>query len=536
MVALMSYAYISPVFWFVMLVMTVVVAFYLALTTLYSWCRKHQTTLLTRGMHSLKSSKRLELKLHSLFLSKIISEDTIKNISFNDISQEAIFILAITVLDKDSGKPLQKYVNIYEQGMEIQPSMCYLTTSVIRKREKTNTNIKGKLYYVQVHENSIMGQAKLIFCFSERNTDYNVTIKIHSIVDDNYEEITNYRSKSNTCFILVSDQLMYRSNPEHDLPLIQVTAPLKGRRYLQLNETLSQLTFSGNSKKIIEFIEVMNKSNIIPLDIKALVYIFLGCSSMFQGDQSYEETLLAFSHALELSSKIECINGRLLEGMVYIYMAHVNRYFSEYEKSLENTEKAKIKFFNVVPCHDTGMVYFQEALLLLYEADFKLTAETKIKALTCLDMWAKHSQRDKDFRSISLFSYALINKALLHLNQFLQGLHYAAEIVAEIDAPQLTEQDLQEAKSCLDAIPEAFHEKHEQSDYKVEYYFALSEYYRLAGDYKLAKKHLKLTKKQTKWGNSGFDIALIDTRLAMLSDTQDYYDSDEEWDDLMNVF
>ena len=179
------------------------------------------------------------------------------------------------------------------------------------------------------------------------------------------------------------------------------------------------------------------------------------------------------------------------------------------------------------------MVYFQEALLLLDEADFKLTAKTKIKALAHLGMWAEHSKQGKDYMSVSLFSYALVNKALLHLNQFRLWLDYVD--IPEIDASQLTEQDLQEAKGCLDAIPDEFREKHEQSDYKVEYYFVLSEYYRLAGDYKLAKKHLKLTKKQAKWGNSGFDIALIDTRLAMLSDTQDYYDSDEEWDDLMNV-
>ena len=301
-------------------------------------------TLTKEGMHFLKSSGRLELQIHSLSSLKImavnVSEDTIKNISFNDISREAIFILAITVLDKDSDKPLQKYVDIYEQGMEIQPSTCYLTTSVNRKRNKTNTNTKGKLYYVQIHENSIMGQAKLIFCFSEPNTEYNVTIKIHSIVDDNCEEVTNYRSKSNTFSVLISDQLMYHLNPKHDLPLIEVAAPLKGRRYLELNEALSPLTFSGNSQKIINFVALMNESTRIPCDIKALVYISLGCSSMFRGGQSYKEALLAFSHALKLSSKSECINGRLIEGMVYIYMAQVNRYFGEHEKSLKNTKKA----------------------------------------------------------------------------------------------------------------------------------------------------------------------------------------------------
>ena len=44
-------------------------------------------------------------------------------------------------------------------------------------------------------------------------------------------------------------------------------------------------------------------------------------------DRPYEETLMAFSHALELFSKIDCINGHLLERMVYIYMAYINLFY-----------------------------------------------------------------------------------------------------------------------------------------------------------------------------------------------------------------
>ena len=533
MVALMSYAYVSPVFWFVMLVMTVV-AFYLALTTLYRWYQKHWIKPLTReGMHSLKRSRRLELQIHSLSSSKImavnVSENTIKNISFNDISREAIFILAITVLDKDSGKPLQMYVDIYEQGMEIQPSTCYLTTSVNRK-QKTNTNTKGKLCYVQIRENSIMGQAKLVFCFSEPNTEYIITIKIHSIVDDNGEEITAYVSNSDTFSVLTLDRMIYHPAPKRDLPLIELAAPLKGRKYLRLKETLTQLANSGNSQKITNLTRGISKSTQIPYDILAVVYISLGCSSMFNRDQSYEEALMAFSHALELSSKIDCINGCLVEGMVYIYMAHVNRYFSEYEKSLENTEKAKIKFFNVAPCHETGMVYFQEAMLRLDNAGFKLTAETKQKVLSDMDTWVRHFQQGKDYELLSNFSYALIVKARIHLNMILRWLEYKHE--SEIETPDLTEEDLQEAKSCLDAVPEEFLKRNEPSDYKVEYHYTFSEYYRLTGDYKLAKKHLKLTKRQANWGIYTFD--LIGHKLSMLADTQ-IDSSDEEWVDILDM-
>ena len=504
----------------------------LASATIYRFLQNQLNKLLTKGVYTGKLKRRLDVKLkHQSSLAIVaVSKDVINKIDFNNLLQEEIFSLVVTILDRDSDTPVPMCVDIYEQGMELQPSTCYLTTSVIRKRKKPYTDIKGKVYNLQIHENSIMGQAKLIFCFSEPNTEYIITIKIHSIVDDNGEEITAYVSNSDTFSVLTLDRMIYHPAPKRDLPLIELAAPLKGRKYLRLKETLTQLANSGNSQKITNLTRGISKSTQIPYDILAVVYISLGCSSMFNRDQSYEEALMAFSHALELSSKIDCINGCLVEGMVYIYMAHVNRYFSEYEKSLENTEKAKIKFFNVAPCHETGMVYFQEAMLRLDNAGFKLTAETKQKVLSDMDTWVRHFQQGKDYELLSNFSYALIVKARIHLNMILRWLEYKHE--SEIETPDLTEEDLQEAKSCLDAVPEEFLKRNEPSDYKVEYHYTFSEYYRLTGDYKLAKKHLKLTKRQANWGIYTFD--LIGHKLSMLADTQ-IDSSDEEWVDILDM-
>ena len=526
----MLFAYSSPVFWFV--IAFIAVAIYLASATLYRWFQK-KLNILTAGIHSLKLP-RLQLKILSQSSSNVmaVSKD---NISFNDISQEELFVLVITVLDRDSDKPVLLFVDIYEQGMELQPSTCYLTTSVNRKRKKPNTKTKNKLYNVRIHENSIMGQAKLIFCFSESNTEYNITIKIHSIVDDNGVEVTNdYRIKGDTCSVLTFDRQMYYTAPQKDLPLIELVAPLKGKRYLQFMETLTKFTVSRNSQKLIEIAESLSKSTRMPYDFIPIVYICLGLSSVFNGNQSYEDSMIAFSHALELSAKCECVNCCLIEGTVYIYMAQVNRHFKRHEKSYENTQKAKIKFFNVMPCHDTSMVYFQEALLRLDKADFKLTAETKKKVLSDIDMWANHTKKSEDYRSLSLFSYSLIFKAQFHLN-IIQGWLLLKD-QTEIEVPQLTEEDLREAKASLDAVPEEFLEKHKPSDYKVEYYFVLSEYYRLSGNTKLAQKHFKLTERKTKWGNSAFNTKLIRTRLEMLSDAQDHSDSDEEWAEILDEY
>ena len=523
LVALMSFAYM---FWFIIVFMAL--SLQLASATIYRLLQNQLNKLLTRGVYTGKLKRRLDVKLNQQSSSTImaVSKDVINKLDFNNLLQEEIFSLVVTILDRDSDTPVPMYVDIYEQGMELQPSTCYLTTSVIRKRKKPNTDTKGKLYNLRIHENSIMGQAKLIFCFSELNTEYNITIKIHSIVDDNGEEITAYVSNSDTCSVLIFDRLIYHPAPKRDLPLIELAAPLKGRKYLRLKETLTQLAISGNSPKITNLI---SKSTQIPYDIIAVVYISLGCSSMFNRDQPYEKALMAFSHALELSSKIDCINGCLLEGIVYIYMAHVNRYFNEYEKSLENTEKAKIKFFNVAPCHDTGMVYFQEAMLRLDTSGFKLTAETKRKILSDMDTWVKHSQQGKDCKSLSLFSYALVVKARIHLNIIPKWLKYKHE------TPKLTEDDLKEAKSCLDVVPEEFVKRYKPSDCQVGYHNTLSEYYRLAGDYKLAKKHKKLAKRQANWGIYTFD--LIGHKLSMLADTQidSDSDSDEEWVDILDM-
>ena len=523
----MLFSYSSPVFWFV-----IAVAMYLASAPLYRWFQK-KLKILTAGIHSLKIPK-LQLKILSQSPSKVmaVSKD---DISFNDISQEELFILVITVLDRDSDRPVLLLVDIYEQGMELQPSTCYLTTSVIRNRKKPTTKTKNKSYNVRIHENSIMGKAKFAFCFSEPNTEYNITIKIHSIVDDNGVEVTNdYRIKGDTCSVLTFDRQMYYTAPQKDLPLIELVAPLKGRIYLRLTEILTQLTVSGNSQKLIKLAELMSKSTRIPYDFIPIVYISLGLSSLFNGDQPYEDSVMAFSHALELSAKCECVNCCMIEGTVYIYMAQVNRHFKRHEKSYENTQKAKIKFFNVMPCHDTSLVYFQEALLCLDKADFKLTAETKQKVLSDIDMWAKHTKQSEDYRSLSLFSYSLIFKAEFHLNIIQSWLVLKDQ--TEIEVPQLTDEDLQEAKASLDAVPEEFLEKHKPSDYKVEYYFVLSEYYRLSGNTKLAQKYLKITERKTKWGNSAFNTKLICTRLEMLSDAQDDSDSDEEWAEVLDEY
>ena len=294
----------------------------LASATIYRFLQNQLNKLLTRGVYTGKVKRRLDVKFkqQSSLAIVAVSKNVINKIDFNNLLQEEILSLVVTILDRDSDTPVPMCVDIYEQGMELQPSTCYLTTSVIRKRKKLNTNIKGKLYDLQVHENSIMGQAKLIFCFSEPNTEYNITVKIHSIVDDNGEEITAYVSNSDTFSVLTLDRLIYHPAPKRNLSLIELAAPLKGRKYLRLKETLTQLANSGNSQKITNLTRGISKSTQIPYDILAVVYISLGCSSMFNRDQSYEEALMAFSHALELSSKIDCINGCLLERMMYIDM------------------------------------------------------------------------------------------------------------------------------------------------------------------------------------------------------------------------
>ena len=252
----MLFAYSSPVFWFV--IAFIAVAIYLSSATLYRLFQK-KLKILTAGIHSLKIP-RLQLKIRLQSPSKVMAVSK-NDISFNDISQEELLVLVITVLDRDSDKPVLLFVDIYEQGMELQPSTCYLTTSVIRKQKKPNTKTKNKSCNVRIHENSIMGQAKLSFCFSEPNTEYIITIKIHSIVDDNGIEVTNnYRIKGDTCSVLTFDRQMYYTAPQKDLPLIELVAPLKGKKYLKLMETLTQLTLSGNSQKLIEVTEKMSKS------------------------------------------------------------------------------------------------------------------------------------------------------------------------------------------------------------------------------------------------------------------------------------
>ena len=248
--------------------------------------------------------------------------------------------------------------------------------------------------------------------------------------------------------------------------------------------------------------------------------------------QPYEKAISAFSHARELSQKAECRNSCLLEGMVYIYTSIVNRNVGDFEEALSNKEKARSIFFSIAPCNETVAVYYQEAMLLLYQANSTLTIETKEKMLLNLDMAARHSGKGNDFRSFSHVCIILTKKALIHLNI----LQLIKEEAADLITPELTKEDLVKAKSSLDAVPEEFLENPQPSNYKATYYFTFSEYHRLAGNRREAKKNMQLAKKQVNWGNFHFQVDLIDDRLLLLSDAQDNSDSDEEWAEILDEY
>ena len=218
----------------------------------------------------------------------------------------------------------------------------------------------------------------------------------------------------------------------------------------------------------------MTKSTHILCDIKAYSYISLGCAYQHLENRPYHKALKAFSHARLLSQKAECRNGCLLEGMVFLYTSNVNRIFGKFEEARQNIEKARAILFYISPCNETAMVHFQDAMLLYLDQVGILKVETKEEVLSRLEMAVEHVRRGTDYRTISHFAINITKKALVHFNINPSCLEYT-----EIDSPELTTEDLAKAKASLDAVPEAFLEKPEPSQYKAMYYFALFEYHRL---------------------------------------------------------
>ena len=504
---------------------------FILLLVIYYWVIiQHADTLPT-------SKNRLSIAISSLSSSKVmaVSEEIMKNPNFDNLREEEKFSFLVTIsqLETNKLKPLPfLFVDIYEHGKELQPLTCYLTVSVVRKLPKISLTIGRKIYQLRIRalENSEKCQAKIDVCFCEPTTEYNINIKIHSIVNENGEEITGHIDGRDTCSVFTSDPQAYHTAPAQHLTQLEFATPLKGKQYIKLCENLSKQT--ANPQTITKFARQFIERKGVPCDFKAFTYIYLGCSYQYKKGQPYEKAICAFSHARELSQKAECRNSCLLEGMVYIYTSIVNSNVGDFEEALSNKQKARSSFFSVAACNETAAVHYQEAMLLLYQAKSALTIETKEKMLLNLDMAARHSGKGNDFRSFSHVSIILTKKALIHLNL----LQLIKEEAADLKTPELTKEDLVKAKSSLDAVPEEFLENPQSSNYKATYYFTISEYYRLAGNRREAKENMQLAKKQVNWGNFHFQVDLIDDRLLLLSGTQDYSDSDEEWAEILDEY
>ena len=248
--------------------------------------------------------KRLAVRIDQQSSSKVmaVSKDTINNLCFDSLAEEEKFSLLVKVTGMCPDRPVPLFVGIHEQGMELQPSTCYLTTAIVRKRKRpADTKPKGKLF-------SCMGQVKIDFCFSEPDTKYNIAFKIHSITDANGKEISGYRCKSDTCSVLTSEPQTYHSDPVRGsgLPLVKFSTPLVGKRYMLLTEKYTRFLPSGDFQTALTLTNAVTNSN-IACDIKAVAYVFEGCAFMFNGqDEPLSKAMNAFSIALRYSNQIDC--------------------------------------------------------------------------------------------------------------------------------------------------------------------------------------------------------------------------------------
>ena len=374
--------------------------------------------------------------------------------------------------------------------------------------------------------------------FHKQHKELFEPIKIHDqiveIQDDNEvrvngEKITEDANETEITYsALVQDcnPQTYHSHPVRGsgLPLLEFSYPLIGKTYKRLTEKYMKLQLSGQFQTSLRLTDAITNST-IACDLKAVAYVFEGCAFMINDqDEPLSKAMDAFSIALGYSNQTDCKNGRLLQGMVYAYMAIVNRNFGELTDAGNFTNKAKIEFYSAAPCNETSSVFFQEAMQHIDKtcADFKLPSAVKKEVLYLLHMSAEHDKAEhnksgSDYRSLSLMSITLTYKALAHLNIPFPWLEQQIEMV---DYLKPTEEDLIAAKSTLQAIPKEFLETPEPSKYKAIYFIALSEYYRLNGNTKLAKQSMKSAKRQVMRGNFLFNEEMIRNKLAILSNTR----------------
>ena len=370
----------------------------------------------------------------------------------------------------------------------------------------------------------------------EIQDDNEVHVNSEKFIEDANETEITYSAVVQDC-----NPQTYHSHPVRSsgLPLLEFSYPLIGKTYKRLTEKYMKLQLSGQFQTSLTLTDAITNST-LACDLKAVAYVFEGCAFMINNqDEPLSKAMNAFSTALGYSNHIDCKNGNLLQGMIYAYMARVNQHFGNLTDAGNFRNKAKIQFYSAAPCNETSTVFFQEAMQHIDKtcADFKLPSAVKKEVLYLLHMSAEHNKAEhtksgRDYRSLSLMSYTLAHKALVHLNIPFPWLEQQTA-----DYLKPTEEDLIAARSTLKVIPNEFLESPEPSKYKTTYFIVLSEFHRLNGNIKLAKQSMKNAKRQVTRGNFSFNEEIIRNRLAILSNTHGgnlETDSGNELDDILD--
>ena len=461
-----------------------------------------------------------------------VNEDITANIIFNQLSENEKFRLFVTV----SNTLLPLNMDLYEKGRELKPLTCYLTASVIMQSSSRLTTRK-KSYNIQIQKNSSKGKAVVEFCFYQPNKEYTVSVRIHSILNEKGEDIITSFPQSDA-YSIVTYTYYPASINGTEVSRLKSTSPLKGKKYLKFTERLHKVCISGNLQSVND----INNESTIPTDFKVLANVYFGTSYFLKKhfrsrrDWSHTEVMEAFLSALQFSKQPCCRNRCLLQGIVYTHISQQHRRAGNVSEAWDNIQKAKSQLFNVELSNETGVVFYQEAMIHLAEKEFTLSEEMKEKVILLLETAACHQQCKRDSRSVCNLSYTLVVKALIHLNNPFPWLEHAKP--KEIHCPELKDTDIENARKSLKSVSKDSLQNSEPSRHKAAYYFALSEYYKAIGNSKLAIKYMKYVKQQVLFGNFYFYLEkdAIDRRLKQLKSQNDSADDYSDSDDSLDIY
>ena len=398
--------------------------------------------------------------------------------------------LTVSILDTSSETPVPLPCVVALQGDEhIGPTgqvVCFLSLSVDAvedhpQRNAAATRSPGRMYYSERSGKSKYtpnGKATFRLCFFQSDTNYIISLKIHSIYDKQGIEYVGYTVEHYMGFI--SAVCTVERNAFKAPPLLKYEGPIATNKFRKLMEVYTKLFYQGRREESNVIMSKITSSDRTKLDVKLYMSMSRATEKPFD-----PQSILQVEEFFQKSQSLDSRNGFLLQALAMMCLSQMHVLQGKTDRALDCIHHSRSLCLEIAPSHLTSCVFFNYARILINEHKGNVSPSIKRRILELLDRAIAHSYYGIGWERVMIFD-THYHKAMFCLNGVL-------DFYVKPDSNYTpTEEDISLAEQHLNTIPPDLAST--VNMYKVMYYTARSDLNKWKGNIESARKYAEKAK------------------------------------------